>query len=98
MYCWSCVSVVPLKRRSLERGVDGGSVQAGAWTAILDLAGEAYQAFFDSQGAAFEALNAAGVAPPKVPHSVKPAAVPAPMPAALPRLPAPAVQQSMPVQ
>ena len=28
---------------------------------MLDLAGEAYQAFFDSQAAALEALNAAGV-------------------------------------
>ena len=36
-------------------------VQAGTWTAVLDLAGEAYQAFFDSQAAALEALNAAGV-------------------------------------
>ncbi|CAL5218626.1 g327 [Coccomyxa viridis] len=35
--------------------------QAGTWTAVLDLAGEAYQAFFDSQAAALEALNAAGV-------------------------------------
>lgn len=36
-------------------------MQAGTWTAVLDLAGEAYQAFFDSQAAALEALNAAGV-------------------------------------
>lgn len=38
-----------------------GVMQAGTWTAVLDLAGEAYQAFFDSQAAALEALNAAGV-------------------------------------
>ncbi|CAL8470123.1 g9665 [Coccomyxa elongata] len=37
--------------------------QGGTWTAILDVSGEAYQAFFDSQGAAMEALNAAGVLP-----------------------------------
>lgn len=36
-------------------------LQSGTWTAVLDLAGEAYQAFFDSQAAALEALNAAGV-------------------------------------
>jgi hypothetical protein len=39
------------------------SLQGGTWTAILDVSGEAYQAFFDSQGAAMEALNAAGVLP-----------------------------------
>lgn len=40
-----------------------GVMQGGTWTAILDVSGEAYQAFFDSQGAAMEALNAAGVLP-----------------------------------
>ncbi|EIE25900.1 hypothetical protein COCSUDRAFT_64891 [Coccomyxa subellipsoidea C-169] len=40
--------------------------QGGTWTAILDVSGEAYQAFFDSQGAAMEALNAAGVLPREV--------------------------------
>ena len=40
-----------------------GVLQGGTWTAILDVSGEAYQAFFDSQGAAMEALNAAGVLP-----------------------------------
>ena len=34
---------------------------------MLDLAGEAYQAFFDSQAAALEALNAAGVGSKPVP-------------------------------
>ena len=34
---------------------------------MLDLAGGAYQAFFDSQAAALEALNAAGVGSKPVP-------------------------------
>ena len=47
--------------RILSKACNAGLMQAGTWTAVLDLAGEAYQAFFDSQAAALEALNAAGV-------------------------------------
>ena len=32
----------------------------GTWTATLDLAGEVYRAYFDSQEAALEAYHAAG--------------------------------------
>ena len=45
-------------------------MQSGTWTAVLDLAGEAYQAFFDSQAAALEALNAAGVGNKPLPLQV----------------------------
>ena len=34
--------------------------QNGVWTVILNVHGELYQAYFDSQAAAFEAYNAAG--------------------------------------
>ena len=34
--------------------------QNGVWTVILNVYGELYQAYFDSQAAAFEAYNAAG--------------------------------------
>ena len=34
--------------------------QNGVWTVILNVYGELYQAYFDSQAAAFEAYNASG--------------------------------------
>ena len=35
----------------------------GTWTATLDLAGELYRAYFDTQDAALEAYHAAGMVP-----------------------------------
>ena len=43
-----------------EAGKVGVAPKRGLWTATISLAGETYQAFFDTADAATEALNAAG--------------------------------------
>jgi hypothetical protein len=56
------------------------AAQAGCWTAIVNICGEAYQAFFETQKAAAAALEAALyaplAAPPHSPPPVDPGAPP----------------------
>ena len=68
----------PLKDGVFRAVPDGCSDDAarivkhmGVWTVILNLCGELYQAYFDSQAAALEALNAAGEPlPPRAPSKL----------------------------
>lgn len=41
--------------------------EGGVWSVVLQLAGETYQAFFESEFAAHEALNASRAMPPDTP-------------------------------
>lgn len=51
----------PCMRASPTRSLPGGvSAKGGRWVVNLDLAGELYQAYFDTQDDAQEAYNAAG--------------------------------------
>lgn len=56
------------------------AAQGGCWTAIVNICGEPYQAFFDSQEAASEALEAALFAPLAAPPVRSPPPPPAPGP------------------
>ncbi|KAL6778828.1 hypothetical protein ACKKBF_B04455 [Auxenochlorella protothecoides x Auxenochlorella symbiontica] len=82
---WSGYSLPP-RRDGVFRAVPNASghetgkvmAQCGCWTAIVDLCGEAFQAFFETAESAAEALEAALHAPPMPPPPMPP---PAPLPA-----------------